>query len=486
MSRSPMIRATCALLAAEPEHAVNAVALTGLDDRTRGSLGRSVVNAASGTFSGGTLWLDLAGVAPRLTVIRQVERQLGIPRTGDPHLARRVKKLQASLATRGRALFVLAEPADAELARWVTSDLAPAGSAALLLTGDAALAERLSAAEPDRRAAATDEELTALPDARFCYETLWPALQWRARSLGAFASGPISADLAAQVWGDEAEAAGRALADLCACGLLESRTPASDPFLPVYVQEHAAWRLAVSSEGELVHQRHAEAVLALMGEAEADYRAGGPKGGTAADRFAENWVQIWAAWRYLAGRDDSRGRAAADAFLGAAPHLLALVVPPAVRAAWLAHALRQAAAPGRGRWEARHLAALALAQTELSRPEEAKRNAQQALALAGEIGDAAAVRAAQLELGIALRVGGERASAVELLTQALAGGRAAGDLRLEEEALRELELASSGQDPTGLQNLPGLQNLAGLRADCARRLGDPYAEARGADRRRPR
>jgi hypothetical protein len=153
----------------------NAVALR-IDDRTR-QPGSKRVNAQQDLQR--HTWLDLAGVT-RPAVIRQVEPWY--PATGDSHLARRAKRLQAALGTRGRTLFVLGEPTDAELARWVTSDLAPAGSAALLLTGDAALAERLSAAEPDRRAAATDEELTALPNARFCYETLWPALQWRARS----------------------------------------------------------------------------------------------------------------------------------------------------------------------------------------------------------------------------------------------------------------------------------------------------------------
>ena len=501
MSRSPMIRATCTLLAAEPEHGVNAVALAGLDDRTRSALGRSVANATNGAFRGGTLWLDLAGVTPRLTVIRQVERQLGIARSGDPDLARRVRRLHAALAARGRALFVLAEPTDAGLAQWVVSDLMQRGASALLLTGDPSLAERLSAAEPRQRGHAAGDEPAAGPDARFSYETLWPALQWRVRSLGAFAPGPVSALLAAQVWGDEAEAAGQALSDLCACALLEAGGTANEPALPAYVQEHAASLLAMSPETDLVRQRHAEAVLALIGEAEADYapcgpQAGGPQGVFALDRYAENWAQISAAWRYLAARDDFRGRATADAFLGAAPRLMALVVPPALRAEWLGHALRPAATPGRGRWEARHLVALAHAQTELGRPEEAARTAQQALALAREMGDQAAIRGSQMALGIARRLSGDRGRAVEHLSQALAGTRAAGDLRGEDAALEELERAiadrpdihvraterrpinganngAANSSFTEHRSLPGLLRE---RVACARRLGDPYAE----------
>ena len=175
----------------------------------------------------------------------------------------------------------------------------PGGASALLLTGDSSLAERLSAAEPGQRAPATGDELAPGPDARFCYETLSPALQWRVRSLGAFAPGPIGAPLVAQVWGDEAEAAGQALAGLCACGLLEARGTANELFLPAYVREDAASRLAMSPEADLVRQRHAEAVLALIGEAEADYaacgpQAGGPQGRYPLDNYAENWSQIYA------------------------------------------------------------------------------------------------------------------------------------------------------------------------------------------------
>jgi hypothetical protein len=57
---------------------------------------------------------------------------------------------------------------------------------------------------------------------------------------------------------------GRAFADLFV--RLARKPHAGQQSFSPSTWEHAAWRLAVSS-GELVRQRYAEAVLALMGEA---------------------------------------------------------------------------------------------------------------------------------------------------------------------------------------------------------------------------
>ncbi len=329
-----------------------------------------MVEACRELFPAGDVWLDLQNVAPRLTAIRQGGVGTRRGALGGPGFGAARPRRPAAAERSGRALLVLAEPTEAGIAEWVLAELAAGDTGVLLLTGSGELAGRLGAVSVpslergDRGMSAAGEDSAALPDARFAYDSLPPAMQWRFRALGAFAAGHVDRALAARVLGDDPSEAERGLDELRGCGALEKHGGCEN-FLPPYVQQHGGWRLAANGEVGAARERHAEAVLEFMGRAEAEHRAGGEGGRAAIDRYAENWAQIAAAWDYLAGRDDFRGRAAADAFLGAAPGLLACVAPPALRAAWLDRALRPAAIPGRGRWEARHLALLAEAQQQL-------------------------------------------------------------------------------------------------------------------------
>ena len=125
MIRSPIIRAACALLAAVPQSGVNAVSLRAEDDRTRAALARSAVEACGDLFPAGAIWLDMQGGVLPLTVLRQAERQVGIAASGDVDLDRRTRAIQRRLQNRGRALFILGEPQDDDLARWVVNTLIP-------------------------------------------------------------------------------------------------------------------------------------------------------------------------------------------------------------------------------------------------------------------------------------------------------------------------------------------------------------------------
>ena len=124
MSHSAITRATCVLLAAAPER-LNVVALPASSDRARAALAHEVAAACAGVFPAGTLWLDLDHATSPLSLVRLAESQLGIPRSGDYDLGRRCKSLQRELGVRGRALLILAEPADASLATWAASNLVP-------------------------------------------------------------------------------------------------------------------------------------------------------------------------------------------------------------------------------------------------------------------------------------------------------------------------------------------------------------------------
>ena len=299
-----------------------------------------------------------------------------------------------------------------------------------------------------------------------------PDIQWRFRSLGAFAPGLIDPRLAAEVWGDSPEDAGRALEWLAASGLV-AREPAGDGLTHrLDVRTHAiAAATLPQAERAGAEQRHAAAVLAGAVESESAYRAGRPDG------FAENWPQVAVAFDRASARNDDGARAWIDALLGSAPSVIASVAPPELRAQWLTQALRPANTPGRRRWEARHLISLAAAQREFGEARIAAANAREAIALSLQAGDPAAEASAHAQLGMALLAAGQSAGAIGPLTTAIAAPSVRDDPRLLRAAAQALALAESAVD----RHAQAADALA-LAVAADRQIGDARGELEDRER----
>ena len=491
MSHTSTYAALCSLLTSETNHGVNLVAMHGGPASGKTGYGRALAADLAHAFAGDALWLDLGPHSLPATLLAQAERYLQMGPSGDADLKRRSAAVRRALAGRGRILAVLDDVVQAGVAAWAAAELLPERASALLLTRDHALSLDLDAVSvpvydlysaPSGNGAGRDAGDSGefgrgghagwdrLPAS---YGALPADLQWRFRSLGAFASGALDISLVAAVWGDPEDVSEAALAGLASGGLLVTSPAANDAIYRAgrTTLSYAARLLDNSPDAATVRQRHAEAVLAAAIAAEEAYRTGGAEGAAASRHFVEIWPQVTAAWEHLLARDDPPARAACDALAGGAPHLFAAHIPSELRGSWLEHALRPAALPGRQRWEARHLAALAAVQRESGDLPQAVRTARRAVAIAAESSDAMAGALAAIQLGAALTGAGQGADAIEPLVRAIDMSRTAGDLRLEAETWRWLAKARTGLGQAGAAG----ECLAAV-ARCAGQLGDSYAE----------
>ena len=371
-----------------------------------------------------------------------------------------------ALGERGPALIALDSAHDAELPAWLAQRLLPPGGTLLLLTSDPALAAAVGASSValDDQNGSRATRLAALCAA---YDALMPDIQWRFRSLGAFAPGLVDPRLAAEVWGDSPEDAGRCSRMAGRCPVWWRAKPAGDWLTHRLDVRTCAIAAAALPQAERAgaQQRHAAAVLARAVESESAYRVGRPDG------FAENWPQVAVAFERASARNDECARAWIDALLGSAPSVIASIAPPELRAQWLTQALRPANTPGRRRWEARHLISLAAAQREFGEARIAAANAREAIALSLEAGDPAAEASAHAQLGMALLAAGQSAGAIGPLTTAIAAPSVRDDPRLLRAAAQALALAESAVD----RHAQAADALA-LAVAADRQIGDARGE----------
>ncbi len=442
MSHSKTRAALCALLDTPPTGGVTLVALTGAPGSDASALARAIGARPPASFSGGALYLHGGPHALRASLVLEAERHCGVDPAGDTDLMRRAARVRRTLASRGRILAVIDDAQESHAATWAVDHLLPSGSAALLVTRDRALLRALPATEVALPAGEGTAQGTRAP------ETLPRELQWRLARLCAFAAGVLDAHVVAAVWDDDADAARAGLAALAHEGLLARE---GDPAAPRYRLEpdaaaEAAALLEASPDRAIVFARHADAVLEALSEAEGAFARGGETTGSALARAIDLWPQVSEARAGATAGETGRSAAWEMALLGSAPLLLALLVPPAQRAAWLERTLRPSIQAGRRRWDARLLPALSEAQLELGDVAASLRTARLAVAAASQVSGPAGGPAggqkvaahARVRVAAALVAQDNPRAAIDELGRAIEASRTAGDLRVEAEAHRLL------------------------------------------------